>query len=560
MKRFAPQTTRRRLASFSSAVAVGLLAPAALADLTGDFADTLVVDPSYVTGANGATDIAFSGDRAVITTKSGTVYVRRADGTKNQLTGLFEGIDTASEKGLLGVVSDPEDPTTLFFYVSNGPTDDKHRVYRGTLEAGDEISIDAEPIVAAAMDNGPGLEGPANHDGGGLFIHDGQLYIGVGDTGSNATPPTNKYGSCLNKGNGKILRVNFDGSIPADNPLTSVSEVTACDSPREAFATAAPDQRIFAWGFRNPWRFWIDPHTDLMWVGDVGETTREEISVGTGDQHFGYPFFEGTRDWSMDDGELRLGKDCSEGFSPARPCVAPVHDYDHDGNSASVTGGLIPEGCGWSDAFGGKLYYLFADYNLNWVHALEVKADRSGVVSPEAIEVGTFEGAPVSLRQGPDGAVYGVFYSAGAVYRFAPAELTGADCSGSSGAGGSAGAGNAGAGNAGAGNAGAGNAGNQAGGAGGSGAAGKGGSGGGSGGAAGKGGSGATGQGGSGATGGEAGNESGAGAGGADSAEDDGGCGCSIPGGGSTFGYASASLASLLLAGGALRRRRRRAR
>jgi glucose/arabinose dehydrogenase len=508
----------------------------------------MVVDTSYVTGANGATDVAFSGDRAVVTTKSGTVFVRRADGTKNQLQNLFEDVDTGSEKGLLGVVVDPASPTTLFFYVSNGPTGDKHRVYEGTLNADDTITISDEPLIAEARDNGPGLEGPANHDGGGLFIHDGQLYVGVGDTGANSTPPTNKYGSCLNKGNGKILRVNLDGSIPTDNPLVGVAEVTACDSPGAAFTTAAPDERIFAWGFRNPWRFWIDPHTDLLWIGDVGETTREEISVGRGDQHYGYPFFEGARDWSMDGDELRLGIECSEGFAPSRPCVAPVHDYDHDGSAASVTGGLIPEGCGWTNAFDGKLYYLFADYNLNWVHALEVASDRSGVVSPTAIEVGSFNGAPVSIRQGNDAAVYMVFYSAGAVYRFAPSELTGPDCNGGSGgagAGGSAGAASGAAGTAGV-------------------AGGSSGAGGSTGGSGGKGGSGASGgasSGNGGASSGAGGAASGsAGTSGSGSSEDDSSCGCRIPGAGSALGFASSSLVALLFAGGALMRRARRKR
>ncbi len=44
------------------------------------------------------------------------------------------------------------------------------------------------------------------------------LYIAVGDTGANATPPVNKFGSCLNKGNGKILRVNLDGNDPDRQP------------------------------------------------------------------------------------------------------------------------------------------------------------------------------------------------------------------------------------------------------------------------------------------------------------------------------------------------------
>jgi hypothetical protein len=146
----------------------------------------------------------------------------------------------------------------------------------------------------------------------------------------------------------------------------------------------------------------------------------------------------------MASGALRLQKTCDQEFSPSRPCAPPVHDYDHN-EGTSVTGGLIPEGCGWLNAFGGKLYYLFADYGAHWIHALEVRPDRSGVVSATAIEFGTFTGGPASMRQGPDGGVYTVFYGSGNVTRLAPAAATGSDCSGagSGGAGGSAGAGGA---------------------------------------------------------------------------------------------------------------------
>jgi len=411
----------------------------ALAQFEGDFATTLDVDTGYVTGVNGATDIAFHSDgRAVITQKSGQIAIRRTDGTKNVLSGTFEDVDTGSEKGLLGVVSDPA-TNTFYFYVSNGTSnEDKHRVYRGTLNADDTLTVDTDnPVVAASVGVGPGLEGPANHDGGGLFIHERHLYVGVGDTGANATPPTNKYSSCLNKPNGKILRVNLDGTIPGDNPLVGVSTVTSCTSTGSDFQTAAPDERIYAWGFRNPWRLWVDPRTDLMWIGDVGETTREEISVGGGDQHYGYPFVEGAQNWGMVD-----GLDCTTGFSPARTCTAPVHDYDNSSVGSSVTGGLIPEGCGWTNALGNRLLYMFADYGANWIHGLEVKPDRTGVVSSTAIVMGNFTASgPVSFRMGPQASVYLVLYAAGAVYRISPAEQSGPDCgaSGSGGAGGSAG-------------------------------------------------------------------------------------------------------------------------
>jgi GTP-binding protein len=89
-----------------------------------------------------------------------------------------------------------------------------------------------------------GLEGPANHDGGGLVIHKGQLYIGVGDTGANATPPSNKYAACLNKANGKILRVNLDGTTPADNPLATLETATGCATVNAPFTMAPPDKGV----------------------------------------------------------------------------------------------------------------------------------------------------------------------------------------------------------------------------------------------------------------------------------------------------------------------------
>jgi len=436
-----------RTLAFSAPLAALLAPGVARADLTAAFADTLTVDPAYLTGANGATDIAFHSDgRAVVTQKNGQITIRRTDGTKNVLMGTFSGVDTASEKGLLGVVSDSND--NFYFYVSNGSSnDDKHRVYKGTLSATDTLTIDmTTPIIAASRNLGPGLEGPANHDGGGLFIHDNMLFVGVGDTGANSTPPTNKYSSCLNKGNGKVLRVNLDGTIPASNPLVGVASVTACDDRTGAWTTDAPDERIFAWGFRNPWRVWVDPVTDLLWVGDVGETTREEVSVGAMGSHFGYPFNEGTTMYGNVD-----GKNCNTDFSPAKACTPAATDWARQNGYASV-GGLIPQGCGWTAALGDRLLYVFADFGGNWLHALEVESDRSGAMSSTFIDMGSFTGGPVSIRQGPDEGLYVVFNGSGSVTRFIPTDQTGADCNQSvGGAGGMGGMGGSGAGTAGAG-------------------------------------------------------------------------------------------------------------
>jgi glucose/arabinose dehydrogenase len=242
-------------------------------------------------------------------------------------------------------------------------------------------------------------------------IYNGQLYVGVGDTGSNASPPVNKYGSCLNKGNGKVLRVNLDGSVPTNNPLSGLTEVTACNSTTGGWTTAAPDPRIFAWGFRNPWRIWVDPMTGLLWVGDVGETSQEEISVGGGDQHYGYPFVEGTQAW----GNV-ANKNCSS-MVPSRACTAPAYSYTRSVGTA-VTGGLILDRCGWPEVFGGT-HYVFGDSSGGWIRALPVNESRTGFASNSPVQF-AFYSAPVSFRTGPDGALYVVFYGLGAVYRFTP--------------------------------------------------------------------------------------------------------------------------------------------
>lgn len=438
-------------------VALALLATAydARAMLGQQFAGKIEVDPEYASGVNGATDIAFAADgRAVITRRTGQVVIRKPDGTLKTINypfgmGQMDQLDTTfGEKGLLGVVADPDVATnkTFYFYMTNGPSNqDKHRVYKAVLNDDDTLTVMRPPIVGGPGDH-PTLEGPLNHNGGGLIIHKGHLYIGVGDTGSNSTPPTNRYGSCLNKGNGKILRVKLDGSVPDDNPLVGMNQVSSCDSPKgTGFGMGAPDTRIWAWGLRNPWRFWIDPETDLMWIGDVGESTQEEISVGKGGNHFGYPFFEGTEDHEKAENNNPFkGMDCND-ITPARDCTPPVYTYPT--NKGAVIGGLIPSGCGWDKAFDGKAYYLFADNDKDWIRALPVNEQRTGVSSTTAVDFDTYSSGnpgPASFRMGPDDALYVVMNGAGAVYRYVPTDRTGPSCEmGGGGTGGTGGTGGA---------------------------------------------------------------------------------------------------------------------
>ena len=380
-----------------------------------DFAVT-----TFVQGLGDVTDFAFLPDgRVVITEKSGGLKIRKTDGSL--VTAATFEVDDASEKGLLGVAVDPKFAETkrLFLYYSaanavGGNNLDRHRVISAILD-GDKLDRKNEKLLVR------GLRGPANHDGGALAIGpDGKLYIGVGDTGCNSNrrpepryEPTNHFGGCLTNANGKILRVELDGSIPADNPLASVERVTACGSScREPLTAAvgAPRREIWAWGFRNPWRFWFDPKTGKLWVGDVGEVTYEEITIAQAGAHHGWPWREGRHGWPR-------GK-CAALTPSTGPCVEPIYECKHgdsraaedgkpaiDGDCQSITAGFIVDRCHWPDAL--RHRYYFADNANGRVWSLGVTPDRDGLVPGSRREIARYtDGIPVTVHEGPDGDVY----------------------------------------------------------------------------------------------------------------------------------------------------------
>jgi MYXO-CTERM domain-containing protein len=397
-----------------------LLVSNAHAQLLGDAAKDLSIE-TVADGLTQPTDLVVLRDGTlVVTERMGDVAVVHPDGAPSEILNHIDVIPLNAEQGLLGIAADTDFEQTreLYFYASSGETStDKHQILRAELDS--ENVLGPRSVI---LDKG--LFGFANHAGGGLVIFEHQLYISVGDAGANRVPPNNRLGTCLNSPNGKILRINLDGTIPEDNPLVGVKVATGCTALNAPLEPLAPDERVYAWGLRNPFRFSIDARTGRLWIGDVGERAREEISVGDKGSHFGWPFYEGNIHYTPDEQPFQPAGACAD-VVPSGPCVAPVFDYPHELLRAAVIGGPILDVCGWPAPWRNR--YLFGDNSSGEVWTLEVNEERSGVVEGSLVPFARLAG-PASFRVGADGSLYLVDVEAGVIYRVEPLEVDSEAC------------------------------------------------------------------------------------------------------------------------------------
>jgi len=261
--------------------------------------------PLGIVSAPGETDRLFilekTGHLQVITNLGGTPERH----TFLDLSGPIGNTDV--ERGLLSVAFHPNFQANHYFYVwytaTNADQSESYdRLSRFTVSATDPNVADpkSEQILINQIDRAP------NHNGGEIrFGADGDLYLSMGDEGrqndyfKNGQHIDKNFFSC-------IIRIDVDqrpGSLPP-NPHPAVMLGTY-NIPRDnpfVGATSFNGQPVdpknvrtefFAVGLRNPWRMAFDRQTGLLWEGDVGEDTIEEVNLIKSGGNYGWDFMEG---------------------------------------------------------------------------------------------------------------------------------------------------------------------------------------------------------------------------------------------------------------------------
>jgi glucose/arabinose dehydrogenase len=270
--------------------------------------------------------------------------------------------DSYTERGLLGLAFHPKYAENGVFFINYTDLDGNTVVSRYTVSAEDPNVADAtsaEPILYVTQPF-------RNHNGGHMaFGPDGYLYIAFGDGGSGGDPQGN--GQNLSALLGKILRLDVDVAAGEGYAIPDTNPFAGSDSARP---------EIWAWGFRNPWRFSFDRATGDLYIGDVGQGEWEEINFqpasSVGGENYGWNAYEGTHEFSGD--------------SPASDVVMPVAEYSHNSGGCSVTGGYVYRGASlpalqgtyfYGDWCSGTIWAMQQDAAGNWQAVVSLESGRS---------------------------------------------------------------------------------------------------------------------------------------------------------------------------------------
>jgi hypothetical protein len=319
--------------------------------------------PLFVTAPPGDTARVF-----IIEQRSGTtgrIRILNIPGNTLNATAYLSisPVATNDEEGLLGLAFHPDFLNNGYFWVYYTNSSGNNVIARYQANTPYATSTTANAASATMLLT---ISHPTNnnHNGGWMaFGPDGYLYVATGDGGSANDPSNNAQN--INVLLGKLLRLDVDGAddIPGNDDddgvigMTLAPYTSPADNP---FVGVAGDDRIWAYGLRNPWRDSFDRLTGDLYIGDVGQGSREEVDFqlasSAGGENYGWRCMEGNNCTGLS------GCTCRDAS-----LTLPIHEYTHAGGNCSITGGYVYRGSAIPCLQG---TYFFADYCSNQIWSL----------------------------------------------------------------------------------------------------------------------------------------------------------------------------------------------
>jgi uncharacterized repeat protein (TIGR01451 family) len=279
--------------SNNSATINTLIQPAAIAPVMLD--PNLTVS-TLVSGLDQPTSMAFLDANDLLVLEKASGKVQRIVNGKLHSTALDLPVNSASERGLLGIALHPQFPSNRFVYfywtesTSGADSTDINavallgqRVDR-YLWNGSTLTFDRNLIRLRALQQDAGQTARGNHNGGVVrFGQDGKLYILMGDNGrrgflqnitSGGPVPDDQFGGPEPDDahlTGVVLRLNDDGTTPTDNPFFNANSGLTGEA-------AANVKKVYAYGVRNGFGMAVDPMTGSLWTQENGDDAFDEMN------------------------------------------------------------------------------------------------------------------------------------------------------------------------------------------------------------------------------------------------------------------------------------------
>ena len=312
----------------------------------------------------------------LVTEREGRLWHVGANGQRNQVSGLPE-IRVAGQGGLLHVLVTrdfAQSREILFSYARPQGRSE------GTAMAIARLSEDRRRLedMRLLFEMKPGSSG-GRHFGGRLVeAADGTIFLTTGDRGDDDSAQD------LLRHNGKVIRLNRDGSVPADNPFVGRDD-------------ALPE--IWSWGHRNPQGAALDAEGRL-WLAEHGARGGDEVNLVQRGANYGWPVISYGRHYSglpIGEGTAKPGMEQPQMYWD--PSMAPS-------GMAVYTGDLWPDWRG--QMFVGSLKFDYV-------------ARIGGTPLREAEQIKGRETDRVrDIRQAPDGSIWFISEGRGTIYRIAP--------------------------------------------------------------------------------------------------------------------------------------------